>query len=238
MKRFGSLVLAFTALACGSAEEEGGFLVSSQTNPSGNSMILKAFSPFYKAYNFNPSAPGMLVEVNRQIPLYMFEALVEPQLSYDQLQALSVVTGLGIKANDNEGDNVEVRLGIFAREFDTVTGMFKNEVRLFAPPNTDFENSQQFYIVNTENPNFVFTGLGMKAEQGNIQKMVVQRKAMNSLHLPSSTVMPNDVTSIVLPPNWVAVGFILKLVPNETIDPFPYLSDVILYTAQWMEDPQ
>ena len=217
----------FLLLSCGGAENDLSGERSILYLPSGKVLYLKAQDGIPIAFDPSASDPNTLVQVNRILALNQYNVLIEPNLSSDKQIVNSVITGIGISAQDANGANVNIKLGIIAREFDPATGGFSPTTRVFSAQGEDLANTQQFL---TSNSATLLSGLGVRLRRGKVTQLQIQRKPYTSLSQTGAVI--GGSKQVILPNNWAAVGFMIRFVSNTTGGEAPFLQDTLLYTGQ------
>ncbi len=229
----GTFLASVAVAACGGTDGNSGSPRSSTfVAGNGTHVYLKAYSGQYLAFNRSELDPNQLVQVQRELAPHEFDALIEPHLSSDKSSAFSVVTGMSIAIAGNN----TVTLGIRAREFDPQTGSFRPDTRLFASyPGAEFRNAQEFSITNSNSTNYLLTAMGLRSSPDHIQFLNLQRKSLANLYRDGDPIDPLQA-QVILPPGWVAVGFLIKILPRDTNQGVPYISDALIYTALLVEE--
>lgn len=204
------------------------------------SLVLLPNPPTYLSYERSVQNPNVIEPVTRNLEGYQFETLVEEVLSEQRDRSLVFVTGLGIDATisrvtssgGTEILNLPVRMGIRAREFDTSTGSFRGETRIFAAQGVNLDRAQEFAIVDAHNPNYVITGLGMSLREGTLTNLELRRTNLDGLFSSSSSGL-SARNQIRLPVGWAAVGLIIAVDRYDATTPArdPFIEDVVMYTG-------
>ncbi len=177
--------------------------------------------------------PNILVSTQRTLLPHEYDVLHEPIFEADRQSLTSFVTGIGVDIVDLENNNLVVGLGIEAREYNSKTGYFSPTTRIFAAQGEDLSNAQNFVILNSESPNYMFTGFGFRLKEARMKSLALQRKTLSSLMEEGSPISASK--TLTLPPGWVAVGLVIKIVPKipegKTIldIPVPYVQDMLMY---------
>ncbi len=237
--RFKSLiVLTITLNACG-AETAPRPQIMPNMAPTATRLFLQNLPIIQLAYNRSPDNESVIVPVNRTILFHEYETLVEPVLTMNQTEAVSFITGIGLEAgydtlNDNGQPMVQslpIRMAIRAREWDPQAQAFKPQTKLFTQQGISLDGSQEFAIMEPYDPNYVFTGLGLRLREGRFTKLQVQRKSLDKIYSNGAFLDANN--SIVLPAGWAMVGLIIavdRAAPNlPTRDPF--VEDIAVFTG-------
>lgn len=216
--------------ACAGAEGDKATPVNGIFYTAQKSLSIRVYAPDILAFDRETPDSFTLIPVSRVLALNEYDALVEPELTQDKQRAVSVVTGIGIEAVDftSEAKPIPIHLGVVAREFDTKTGVFGSEIRIFSAPGESLDSTQDFSIQNDNSGTFVFTGVGMRLREGRISKLVLQRKHMGKLGFDGDPV--NASTKVILPAGWAAIGFKIKFSKTQgTQDKTPFIQDAIFY---------
>jgi len=234
------LSLSFFLAACGDGawKETVTARATGVTFATQTSLWLKAFDGQTMAFDRSSEDSNVLTQVNRVLPHIGFDVLVEPRLTDNSVEALSIITGMVIQAVNLDGEPLKVTLGIIARKFDEESGSLSLNTKIFAPQGTDFTKTQQFYISNDDTPNNVLTGMGLHLRDARVSKISLQRKGLGSLYEKPRDIKVDEDSKgarVVLDAGWVATGFFIRVSPNESEDKFPFVQDIILYTAQLTE---
>lgn len=237
--RFKSLiVITITLNACG-AETAPRPQILPNMAPTATRLFLQSLPLIQLAYNRSADNESVVVPVNRTILLHEYETLVEPVLTMDQTEAVSMITGIGLEAgydtlNENGQPMVQslpIRMAIRAREWDPQAQAFKPQTKLFTQQGISLDGSQEFAIMEPYDPNYVFTGLGLRLREGRFTKLQVQRKSLDKIY--SNGAFLDATNSIVLPAGWAMVGLIIavdRAAPNlPTRDPF--VEDIGIFTG-------
>ncbi|MBN8555798.1 MAG: hypothetical protein J0L93_10165 [Deltaproteobacteria bacterium] len=214
-------------LSCGGVESDSVIERSTVNLPSGRTLYLKAQDGIPIAFDPSASDPNTLVQVSRILDLNQYNVLIEPNLTSDKQIVNTVITGIGISAQDTAGAAVSIRLGIIAREYDPSTGGFSPTTRVFSAQGEDLSNTQQFL---TSNSATLLSGLGVRLRRGKVTHLQIQRKPFNSIGQSGSAI--GGSKQVILPNNWVAVGFKIRFVSNTPGGEAPFLQDTLLYTGQ------
>ena len=202
-------------------------------------IVFESLPMIQLAYNRSSDNQSVIVPVNRTIQMHEYEQLVEPQLTLDQAEVLSFVTGVGIEAgidtlNENGEQVVQplpIRMAIRAREWDPVAMAFKPQTKLFTQQGISLDGSQEFAILEAYDPNYLFTGLGLRLREGRFTKLQLQRKTLSSIYDGGGFM--NASTSIVLPPGWAMVGLIIAIDRASPTLPTrdPFVEDIAVFTG-------
>lgn len=219
-------------LACGSAEDSGGSGTTIFVDSTGQKkrLVLNPLTPQYLAYNRNLDNPMQLDRVYRILALNEFDVVVPPSFSSDGQAVKNVITGIGINAVDDLGGERAVKLGIVARKFDSKTGSFSAETRVFSPPRTTFEDSQrEFVIMNDNNSNLLLTGLALRGSRVRLTALELQRKSLGRIYENGTELRTKNF--VVLENGWAAIGFFIGF-PSSDPTRQPYISDALIHTAE------
>lgn len=240
--QFKALLAALAATlmaACGTSESVPGDLGSSaiQAQNVGRAPFLAALNPLFLAFdkncpgNPNPNTCNTIVATNRVLGLNQYDAVIEPNLSSDSSTATTVVTGIGVEAvHYLTRAPLNIRLGVVGRQYDFSKRMFTNNTRIFSAPGESFDGAQDFTITNAVSTNIFMTGLGFRLYGGSVTKLELQRKPLSRIGEDGDALTAS--TRVSLANGWVAVGFLIRVLPSNNSSPIPFMQDVLMYTAQ------
>jgi hypothetical protein len=234
------LVLLSTLLmACGAAENTGSTYSVTSANNTTMHAYLQAHPGIFMAFDRSSEDQNRLVQVQRTIPYNYFDALIEPDQNMEKTVINSVITGIAIEAVNHDGEPLEITLGVIGREYNTKTGSFSNETRLFSSKTGEsFRNAQSFYIGNTDSPNFLLAGLGLHIREGRITKLAIQRKSISELYNRGKTIGVGSESGgavVSLDNGFAATGFHIRIKAADSNDRVPFVQDLLFYPAQLTE---
>jgi len=192
------------------------------------------------AYDRSSSNQNVIVPVNRTLQLNEYEQLVEPHITLDQREALSIITGIGIDAGIDSTNQygqptvvpLPVRIGIRAREWDYQAKAFKPTTRIFSPQGMSLDGAQEFSIIEAYDPNYVFTGLGLRLREGRFTALQIQQKSIQNIGSEGGFMTANN--QVILPPGWAMVGLIIAVdkATNDFPTRDPFVDDIAIFTAR------
>jgi hypothetical protein len=220
-------------VACGSADP-----VKSDPQPivptQRTRLALEALNPIRWAFDRVSPNSTELVQVNRQILLNEYHQLIEPQLSADQSEALTYVTGVGLEAQFN-GEALPLRMGLIARQWNADRTEILPETRIFSGTGVDLSRAQQFAIGTSQDSQYVITGMGLRLRDGTATKLELKRVSISGQSTGFGSL--SSSTRVELPAGWVVTGLILAIDQiNATTPPRkPFVEDFILYSARLTE---
>ncbi len=238
------VVSSLLLVACGQESGEGGSSVFGNFSPLiQKSLMLMPNSPIKLGFERSESNPNVIVPANHNLLPYQYDVYVEPQLSADQSEALSLVTGVGVEAvidtvvdGQPQAVQMPIRFALRAREWDISTQQFKGETRVFAAQGASLDNSQEFSIIDTQNANHVYTGLGLRLREGRFSKLELARKSLKDFKVGSQNGL-SALNQINLPAGWAAIGIIIAI---DKVNPMlperePFVEDIVIFSAQVYE---
>lgn len=236
--RHGIFLCALGLGACGSPEggssaRYGTYQIDSRTQKS---YQLKAFSPLSMSVDaVNSQGQFSLVPVVRTLNLFEYDSVIEAEIADDRVSAMSFVTGIALDVVDSKGAALGVTLSVEAREFNSQTGQFSGSTRIFAPQGANLVGAQNFTILNSNSPNYVMTGLGLRLKDARVSRLQLARKSLSNLYEDPENLQGAAV--VILPAGWVATGFQIKLAPivNGSTTTHPYVQDALLSIAQLIQ---
>jgi hypothetical protein len=231
-----NVAVAVVFVGCGGVEDRRTSQLGTIGADDLRSQRLVGFSPLVYALDPSAADPKILVPVNRTLLSYQYDAIVEPDLTEDKTAYASIVTGIGLSAVDTVGNTLGFSLGIEAREYDSKTGSFSSNTKIFAAQGEDISGAQKFLILNSNSPNYLFSGLGLRLRYGKITSLQIQKKSMGDLPYDGASISGSK--KIILPNGWAAVGIHIKFKPTIPVgvDPatikIPFVQDAIFYISQ------
>lgn len=218
-------------LGCGQSENkniEARGLLPLNTSGGETVAFLKPLTTQIVAFNRDFKDPNILNPIERVLQPHQYDVFIESELSLDKTRAQSVVTGISLEGVTDSGQPLEIQLGIIGRPFDVNKGMFGNTTRIFSSFQNIEEKSQRIEI--NQSVNTIMTGLGLKVIGGKITKIELIRKPLRDIFERSD--VPSASAVAVVDPGWAVVGFLIRLRPADSLNRFPFVSDVVLPIAE------
>ena len=228
------LVIGIFAAGCGMSEttkvESRGQFVA----PTGTITFLKAFEPQLLSFDRNPENAASIIPVQREgLQFHQYDVVSAPELSPDRNKALSLITGMGISAVDLEGKALRIDLGLIARQFDILTGSFSETTRIFTNFDTPdiAQGSLILAITNTDSPNNFMTGMALRLKEGRIIQLSLQHKDFRDICKGGGSSV-DGARELMVENCWAVTGIMIRVLPNQSDTPIPFVQDALFYTAQ------